>query len=140
MAYNKYTPEGREAMISKTNVNINILHALLNQKHVNRSMEYMDNRITVYTAQKGKCGVTGLELELDDMHCHHKTPIKLGGTDEFKNLIYLKTDVHKLIHATNESTIKTLLKKLNPDTKQLNKINMLRNKCNLAEITKDEFY
>lgn len=137
--YNKYTPEGREAMKTGQGINMEILHSLLTQTFVNRSMEYMDNRITVYTAQKGKCRVMGTELTLENMHCHHMKPISLGGTDEFKNLIYIRADVHRLIHATNIETIDKLLEQINPDTKQLSKINNLRQKCGLDVITKGEF-
>ena len=132
--YNKYTPEGREAMKNNQGINMEILHALLNQKFVNRSMEYMDNRVTVYTAQKGKCRVMGTDLTLENMHCHHKLPISLGGTDEFKNLIYIQADVHNLIHAVNKEYIQVLLTQIKPDTKQLEKINKLRIECNLEKI------
>ena len=37
-----------------------------------RSIEYADNRISLYAAQYGKCAVTGRELEFDEIHCHHK--------------------------------------------------------------------
>lgn len=137
--YNKYTPEGRAAMRNNQGINLEILHALLNQKFVNRSMEYMDNRITVYTAQKGKCRVMGTELTLDNMHCHHKKPVSLGGTDEFKNLIYIQADVHELIHAVNTEYIQKLLKLIKPNKEQLEKINKLRLICELEAIVISEF-
>lgn len=137
--YNKYTPDGREAMYNSQGINMEILHTLLNQKFVNRSIEYMDNRITVYTAQKGKCRVMGTELTLDNMHCHHKLPISLGGTDEFKNLIYIRADVHNLIHAVNKEYIQILLSQIKPDNKQLEKINKLRVSSKLDEIVMKEF-
>lgn len=137
--YNKYTPDGREAMHNSQGINMEILHALLNQKFVNRSMEYMDNRITVYIAQKGKCRVMGTELTLDNMHCHHKLPVSLGGTDEFKNLIYIRADVHNLIDAVNKEYIQTLLNQIKPDNKQLEKINKLRVSSKLDEIVMKEF-
>lgn len=134
--YNKYTAEGREAMNTGQGINMEILHSLLNQTFVNRSMEYMDNRITVYTMQKGKCKVMETELTIDNMHCHHQKPISLGGTDEFKNLVYLRADVHRLIHAVNDETIDILLKQIKPDGVQLDKINKFRTKCNLEAIAK----
>lgn len=134
--YNKYTAEGREAINTGQGVNMEILHSLLTQTFVNRSMEYMDNRVTVYTAQKGKCRVMGTDLTIDNMHCHHQKPISLGGTDEFKNLIYVRADVHRLIHAVNAETIDALLKQIKPDSIQLDKIDKLRTKCNLEAITK----
>ena len=68
------------------------------------------------------------------MHCHHKKPKGLGGTDEFKNLIYIRADVHNLIHAVNEEYIKQLLKQISSSKSQLIMINKLRNECGLNEI------
>lgn len=134
--YNKYTAEGRKAMNTGQGINMKILHSLLTQTFVNKSMEYMDNRVTVYTAQRGKCRVMGTELTIDNMHCHHQKPVSLGGTDEFKNLIYVRADIHRLIHAVNTETIDGLLEQIKPDSIQLDKINKLRKKCNLEAITK----
>ena len=134
--YNKYTIAGREAMNTGQGINMEILHSLLTQTFVNKSMEYMDNRVTVYTAQKGKCRVMGTELTIDNMHCHHQKPISLGGTDEFKNLIYVRADIHRLIHAVNADTIDRLLEQIKPDSMQLDKINKLRAKCNLEVIAR----
>lgn len=135
--YNKYTPEGRAAIKTGQGVNMEILHSLLTKPFVNRSMEYMDNRVTVYTAQKGKCRAMGTELTIDNMHCHHKKPVSLGGTDEFNNLVYIRADVHRLVHAVNNETIGNLLKQIKPDNKQLDKINNLRKKCNLDVISNE---
>lgn len=78
----------------------------------------------------------GTELTIDNMHCHHQKPISLGGTDEFKNLIYVRADIHRLIHAVNADTIDRLLEQIKPDSMQLDKINKLRAKCNLEVIAR----
>lgn len=39
---------------------------------IERSVEYNDNRISLYVGQKGKCYITGKELNIGNMHCHHK--------------------------------------------------------------------
>lgn len=69
----------------------------------------MDNRISLYAAQYGKCAVTGTELSIDEIHYHHKIPIKMGGSDEYSNLIIVHRNVHILIHATNIETIQAYL-------------------------------
>ncbi len=43
-----------------------------------------------------------------------------------KNLIWLKRDIHKLIHATKDDTIEKYLKLLSLDNKQHKKVNSLR--------------
>lgn len=56
------------------------------------------------------------------MECHHKTPRSIGGTDKYKNLVWLTTQVHKLIHSTNLDTIAKYLSGLNLNNKGLEKL------------------
>ena len=102
------------------------MHDLMRNPVPYRSAAYNDNRISLYCAQFGKCAVTGKLLEIGDIHCHRKLPRYLGGTDEYKNLIIIHTDVHKLIHATKPETIQAYLDKIKPNKSQLEKINKLR--------------
>ena len=86
-----------------------------------RSMKYADNRLTLYTAQKGKCAVTGKKFTTTaEIHCHHKIPKSQGGNDEYSNLISILEPVHKLIHAIRTETIQKYLKVCKPDMKKLN--------------------
>mgnify|MGYP000002415222 FL=1 len=125
----KYTVEGREEIhrnLKFDEMVMTVLHMLARAHLPNRSVEYMDNRVSLYAAQYGKCAVTGKVLWIDEIHCHHKKPISQGGTDEYKNLIIIHIDVHKLIHATNAETIQAYLDKIKPSKTQLDKINKLR--------------
>ncbi|MFQ7710402.1 MAG: hypothetical protein ACLRKS_06535 [Parabacteroides distasonis] len=45
-----------------------------------RTIEYADNRISLYAAQYGKCAVTGIPMDSHDIHCHHKVPVSNGGS------------------------------------------------------------
>ena len=127
-AINSYTPEGREAVHKKLGKSIDtgIMHYLMRNPIPCRTAAYNDNRISLYCAQYGKCAVTGRELETKEIHCHHKLPKYLGGTDEYKNLIIVSEDVHRLIHATNPETIRKYFEKLKLDDKQLKKLEKLR--------------
>lgn len=49
-----------------------------------------------------------------------------GGGSDYYNLIYVTTDIHKLIHATTEETIQKYLLKLKLTIEQMVKINKLR--------------
>ena len=125
----KYTAEGREEIHQNLKFDetvITVLHMLARAYLPNRSVEYMDNRVSLYAAQYGKCAVTGKVLWNDEIHCHHKKPISQGGTDEYKNLIIVHIDVHKLIHAIRPETIQAYLDKIKPNKSQLDKINKLR--------------
>ena len=66
-------------------------------------------------------------MEIEEIHCHHKTPQYAGGTDKYQNLVLVTLDVHRLIHATDKSVIRRYLKKLNLNEKQFEKLNKLRN-------------
>lgn len=125
---NSYTPEGREAvhkMLGKS-IDTGIMHYLTRNPIPYRTAAYNDNRISLYCAQYGKCAVIGRKLEIKEIHCHHKLPKYLGGTDEYKNLVIISEDVHRLIHATSPETIRKYLEKLKLDPKQLKKLEKLR--------------
>ncbi|MED3553870.1 group II intron reverse transcriptase/maturase [Cytobacillus praedii] len=100
----------------------------------NRSIEYLDNRLSRYSLQKGKCAITNMLLTVDVAHCHHKVPVFLGGTDSFSNLVMVHKLVHRLIHATNQDTINKYVKVLSLNTMQLRKLNQFRALCKLESI------
>ena len=132
---NKYTPEGRvEIHKNLAGINMAVLYHLMNNPCGKQSVEYNDNRIALYVAQKGKCAVSGAELGANQMDCHHKKPLVLGGNDSYQNLIIVSDVVHILIHSSNECTIRKYLKVLNPDKKQLAKLNKLRVMAEMPEL------
>lgn len=122
-----YTDEGRE-MIHKglEFKNKHLLIHVMNNPVPNRSVEYNDNRISLYSAQKGKCAITGLDLLPGNMHCHHKIPRSKQGTDDYENLIFLNDEIHLLIHTNKDTTQRRIIGKYNIDLKMLKKINDLR--------------
>ena len=94
---------------------------LLCQPLYSKSIEYADNRISLYAAQKGQCAITGEKFtSTNEIHCHHKIPKSQGGTDDYQNLILVTATVHKLIQATNAETIQKHLQACKPDMKKLN--------------------
>ncbi|MGG3805779.1 group II intron reverse transcriptase/maturase [Metabacillus fastidiosus] len=107
---------------------------LMKANILNRTIEYLDNRLSKYSMQKGMCAITKIPLTADLVHCHHKVPISLGGTDKFDNLIIIHKFVHRLIHATELETINNYLKLLNLNTLQIRKLNQLRALCKLENI------
>lgn len=122
----KYTPECRAEIHKNLGINTSIMLALVRIKEPRRSVEYMDNRISLYAAQYGRCAVTGKELGLDEIHCHHKQPLSMGGTDKYMNLVIVHRDIHRLIHATDPNTIAMYLNLFQLDKKALAKLNALR--------------
>lgn len=132
---NSYSAEGRNGIHDNLRVNTVLMWLMMKQPLNGRSVEYVDNRISLFSAQWGKCAITGKEFtSLDSIHCHHITPRSKGGTDKYHNLVLVLLPVHKLIHATQESTIAYYLKILNLDEKQLAKVNEYREKAGNARI------
>lgn len=99
-----------------------------------QSAEYNDNRVSLFVGQYGKCYVTGKPLIIGDMHCHHIKPRALGGTDEYKNLVLIEENIHRLLHLTKDEIIAEYVRKLGLSTKELEKVNRLRKQANMQEI------
>ena len=123
---NKYTVKGREQIHKNLAIDTATMLWLMRNPVKGRTIEYADNRISLYAAQYGKCAVTGIPMDSHDIHCHHKVPVSNGGSDEYANLILVSKAVHILIHASSELTIEKYLKSLNLDNKQIEKLNKLR--------------
>jgi group II intron reverse transcriptase/maturase len=110
------------------------IRTLLMRPASEKSVEFHDNRIALYVAQYGKCSVTGIYLDIDELHCHHKTPQKLEGKDDYANLTIVHKDIHCLIHAKETNIINKYLEILNLNEKMIEKINYLRKEAQLEPI------
>ncbi|MFB0921255.1 MAG: group II intron reverse transcriptase/maturase [Oscillospiraceae bacterium] len=131
---NRYTEDGRAEIHKMLGVNTDILTWLMRNPRLAQSVEYADNRISLYAAQYGKCAITGKPLNRHEIHCHHKIPKTMGGTDAYSNLVIVSEAVHQLMHATDEVTILRHLKTLNLDAGQTKKLNKLREQASLRAI------
>lgn len=131
---NKYTPEGRALIHKNLEIDTGTMLWLMRNPVRSRTIEYADNRISLYAAQYGKCAVTGRVMEAHDIHCHHKVPVSKGGTDEYANLVLVSKDVHVLIHASEEATIQSYLIILHLEKSELEKLNKLRIKVEMPPI------
>lgn len=122
-----FTQEGRQMIHNNLRrISIKVLKHLMRYPVTTRSVEYNDNRISLYVGQGGLCAVTKRPLQIGDMHCHHRTPAWLGGTDAYSNLVFVVSDVHRLIHLKSESVIREHLQKYCYSKAELDKINKLR--------------
>lgn len=124
-----YTKLGREMIHTELKINVKLLRYLMENPMPNDSIELSDNRVSLYSAQNGKCAITKVILELGNMEIHHIKPKHLGGTDEYKNLIWVTADIHKLIHATTEETVGKYLSRVKGKEFQIDKLNKLRKKA-----------
>jgi len=132
----QYSAEGRKGLHDNLRVNTALMLQMMRQPLYGRSAEYSDNRISLFSAQWGKCAVTGKDFRtIGDIHCHHKTPKKKGGSDEYQNLILLLEPIHKLIHATQKETIDKYMKLFELNKEQMQKLNKLRQQLKLPVLT-----
>lgn len=130
-----YTPEGRKKIHSFLQaIDRKILYSLMENPVGNTSVEYNDNRISLYVGQQGRCYVTGELLRLDEMEVHHKKSQQDGGGDLYENLVWVTTDVHRLVHATDRATIECYLKRLNGIKIDFLRLNQLRKLVGNCEI------
>lgn len=125
-----YTEEGRQKIHDKLQkVDPKILNYIMKNPVGGQSAEYNDNRISLYVGQQGKCYLSGEVLKIGDMEAHHKKPRQFGGSDEYRNLVYLTESMHKLVHCSTEGTLRKLLKKCSAkekiDFERLNKLRVL---------------
>lgn len=133
---NIYTPEGRAFRHeSLTFPNVHLIRSLARYPVAGQSIEYNDNRVSLFSGQRGKCAVTGHEfLDISEIHCHHRKPRSQGGSDNYMNLTLVLVDVHRLIHAKTEATIKKYMDALHLKEQQLSKLNKFRKELGLEEI------
>ena len=129
-----YTEEGRKIIHDSIKGYKHIIQYLLNNSDRKKSIEYNDNRIALVVGQQGKCFVTGVQLEIRKMECHHKKMQSKDGTDEYKNLAWLNHDVHRLVHCTEEQTIDKYIELIKLERKGLEKVNSLRKSVGNSDI------
>lgn len=138
-----YTKRGREKMDKKESIYIPngyISYVLKAQYHVKDKVEFVDNRLSKYLAQKGRCFVTGELVHPKEMSCHHRNPRHKSHDDSFQNLIWIRNDIHILVHSTNSETIDAYLRELKLNGEQMQKVNQLRLLVGNNEISRNSVY
>ena len=133
-ATNSYTPEGREAIHASLTASVDVMLHLMKNPVRDRSIEYNDNRISRFASQNGLCAITNIELLPEEVHCHHRIPLSMGGNDRYDNLVVVHEEAHRLIHATKEETIAKYVQNLGLSPKQIKKVNKYREQAGLPPI------
>lgn len=113
---------------------MNVLYYLMRNPVCGQSIEYNDNRLSLFCGQYGKCAISGVALEIGDIHCHHIIHRAQGGTDRYENLMLVTKEIHFLLHTENNVAAQELLTKLKLSQKQKTKLNYYREKAGLMGI------
>lgn len=130
-----YTKEGRSAIHTELNLNQYVLKGLREDISVGHSTEYHDSKISLFSAQKGKCAVSGEEfVNAEHVAVWLKVPGPLGGFERYKNMVLIHKKYLVLLQELPQTAMKDLIKTLNVTKKMLTKINSLREQANLSVI------
>lgn len=118
-----FTERGRQFIHDKLGyIDKDMLKYLSDNPVPNESVEYNDNRLSLYSAQKGMCPISYLSLK-EDMIIHRKIS---NGEDTYSNLVLVTPEVHKCIHETNDSKIRFYFNLLHLTDKAIRKLNQYR--------------
>ena len=130
-----YTKEGRAPIHTELNLNQYVLKGLRGKISVGHSTEYHDSKISLFSAQKGKCAISGEEFaDAEHVAVWLKVPRALGGFERYKNMVLIHKKYLILLKELPQAVIKDLIKTLNITKKMLVKINSLREQANLSAI------
>ena len=85
-----YTKEGRALIHTELNLNQYVLKGLREKISVGHSTEYHDSKISLFSAQKGKCAISGEEFaDAEHVAVWLKVPGSLGGFERYKNMVLI---------------------------------------------------
>jgi len=130
-----FTVEGRKKIYDKLKPSIEFeISVLMKATLPDRTVEYMDNRISRFSMKMGKCEITGWDLTAYEVHCHHYTPKHLGGTDKFNNLRILHKDIHRLVHRKDKEIIASETQKFGLSSSIIKKLDQYRMECGLEKV------
>lgn len=134
-AVNSYTVKGRALIHTNLNLNHKILDDISKQKSGGHSMEYMDCRLSLFSAQQGKCSICGEEFTTsEEIETWLKKPAEKGGMERYQNMILIHKRYVSLLVATSPEELKTISKSLKINKKILEKVNNLRKQAWLPAI------
>ena len=130
-----YTAEGREPIHTELSLNKAVLYGLKTKKPQEDSIEVLDSSLSLFSAQKGKCAISGEEFTTaQSIACWYKKPKEQGGLERYKNMTLIHDRYLPLLQKTSLGQLKALAKTLKVTTKMMSKINSLRKLSGLPTI------
>ena len=121
-----FTEHGRSriheeiALVTKGEIRI-----LLEYKDTTKSVEFNDNRISVYIAQQGNCYITNRRHSPTDMVCIYKN-ITETDRDKYQNLVFVEIPISKAILTVSVQQAKMWLMNYGLNSQQKKKLNKIR--------------
>ena len=121
-----FTEHGRSriheeiALVTKGEIRI-----LLEYKDTTKSVEFNDNRISVFIAQQGNCYITNRRHSPTDMVCIYKN-ITETDRDKYQNLVFVEIPISKAILTESVQQAKMWLMNYGLSSQQKRKLNKIR--------------
>ena len=121
-----FTEHGRSriheeiALVTKGEIRI-----LLEYKDTTKSVEFNDNRISVFIAQQGNCYITNQRHSPTDMVCIYKN-ITETDRDKYQNLVFVEIPISKAILTESVQQAKMWLMNYGLSSQQKKKLNKIR--------------
>ena len=133
---NCYSAEGRIGLHDNLRINTGLLHLIMRNPPEDASVELADNLLSLFSAQWGKCAITGIEFQsIQEIAWLFKNPSLKDGRDRYANLILVHKNVYNLMVATTADAITKYLLICKLNVEQLSKINNLRKVAGLSVIS-----
>lgn len=130
-----YTAEGRALIHRNLSLNQVVLEGLRSQSSGGRSTEYTDSRLSLFSAQRGKCALSGELFEAaTDIVCWLKIPAEVGGKERYQNMILFHKKFLPLLQKLPENELKDIADTLNATKELMLKVNGLRKQAGLSAI------
>ena len=130
-----YTADGRALIHTNLSLNSFVLAGLRNQPSMGRSTELTDSRISLFSAQRGKCALSGELFEnAADIVCWLKTPAEFGGRERYQNMVLFHRRFLPLLQRRPMNELKAIADALKTTKELMLKVNSLRERAGLSAI------
>lgn len=130
-----FTPEGRKKLHENLKLNMALFSALRNRPPDGHSLEYADSILSLLSAQRCKCAISGEGfICAENICCHMLLPKSLGGQERYKNMVLIHVRYQPLLLNDEAWMLKELCNYLSVTKKQLAKINELRKAAKMDTI------
>lgn len=99
------------------------------------STEFVDCRLSLFSAQRGKCALCGDLFEsASEITCWLKQPKYLGGEERYKNMILIHKKYLPLLQEETQTVLRSIVDAQKTTKEQIKKLNSLREQAGLPAI------
>jgi len=130
-----YTTDGRGFIHTNLNLDTKVLEEVRNELSNGHSTEFVDCRLSLFSAQRGKCALCGDLFEsASEITCWLKQPKYLGGEERYKNMILIHKKYLPLLQEETQTVLRSIVDVQKTTKEQIKKLNSLREQAGLPAI------